>query len=160
MSFRFCDDYWNMIKWLKKQCWLHNTQIHIKSVQNCFIKTKRWQVKIQCWWIWFYFLILMFFFLCEHELYNLFVLKWWNDVMTPRCFCLLKRFFILGFGFRIFFSFNSLIVSIVFPHGPTSGWCQIDVWNKSNQIKCHWSNSFIKIKNFIELINKKNVSYN
>ena len=84
----------------------------------------------------FIFLILFyFFFLCEHGSYDSFVLKWRNDVMTPRCLCLLKRFFILGLDFRIFFSFNSLIVSIVLPHEPTSDWCQIGVWDKSNQIK-------------------------
>ena len=80
---------------------------------------------------WFYF---VFFSLCEHRLYDSFVLKQWNDVVTSRCFCLLKRFFILRLGLRIFFLFNSLIVSIVFPHGPISGWCQIGVWDKSNQI--------------------------
>ena len=85
----------------------------------------------------FVFLILFCFFsLCEHELYDLFVLKWWNDVMTPRHFCLLKRFFIPGLGLRVFFSFNFLIVSIVLPHGPTSDWCQIGVWDKSNQSHC------------------------
>ena len=87
---------------------------------------------------WFHF---VFFSLCKHGLYDSFVLKWRNDVMTPRCFCLLKRFFILELGLRIFFSFNSLIVSIVLPHGPTSDWCQIGVWNKSNQI-----NNMIRIK--------------
>ena len=84
-----------------------------------------------------FFWFCLIFFLCEHGSYDSFILKWWNDVVTSRCFCLLKRFFISGLGFRIFFSFNPLIVSIVLPHGPTPGWCQIGVWDKSklNQMK-------------------------
>ena len=95
-----------------------------------------------------FFWFLIFFSLCGHGLYDSFVPKWRNDVVTPRCLCLLKRFFILGFDFRIFFSFNSLIVFIVLPHEPISG-CQIGVWDKSNQIKS--LKIFIKIlkKNFL-----------
>ena len=58
---------------------------------------------------------------------------YWNDEMTSWrrvvsvCW---KDFSFWGFGLRLFFSFNSLIVSIVLPHGPTSYWCQIDVWDK------------------------------
>ena len=81
---------------------------------------------------WFYF---VFFSLCGHKLYDSFELKRRNDVVTPRCLCLLKKFFISRLGFRIFFSFNLLIVSIVLPHRPTSGWCQIGVWDKSNQLQ-------------------------
>ena len=118
LSFRFCDDYWNMTEWLKKQRWLYKTQIRgICSKLFCESETLMNENSTLMN------MVLLFFF-CDSGSYGSFIWKWWNNVVTSCCFCLLKRFFILEhFDFKIFF-----FLSIAF--SPSAG---ADPWLVSNR---------------------------
>ena len=108
---------WNLFKIASRKQSANEQRFNVDEFDFVFL--------LLFFWFW------LFFFLMWSRVLRFICIEMTRQRCDAALFLSAEKVFysgVLVLGF--FFSFNPWIVSIILPHGPTSGWCQIDVWDK------------------------------